>query len=200
MSYFPLFKISLIFCINMVLSFLKLSTLYSSLNVSKPLNSQSWIIYSPSPALALPSNRLTQAFHFVVYWNVFCLSLFLDPPTLEVGPIDWPLSVCVRPVYLLGVLRYLLVVRAFGRHSLVMGELFVYIRCLSGVFLKTDHRIFPKLGMKLKDSKGNKVTEPNFPKKIWIIQHFSKIWSKMRFFDFCRKSKSLTPTFFDWKL
>ena len=29
----------------------------------------------------------------------------------------------------------------------------------------TPHRIFPKLGMKLKDNKGNKVTEPNFPKK-----------------------------------
>ena len=49
--------------------------------------------------------------------------------------------------------------------------------------------------MKLKDNKGKKVTEPDLPKKIWIIQNFSKMWSKMRFFDFCRKSKSLTPTF-----
>jgi hypothetical protein len=64
-------------------------------------------------------------------------------------------------------------------------------------FSKTDHRIFPKLGMKLKDNKGNKVTEPNFPKKIWIIQKFLKMWLKMRFSDFCWKSKSLTPTFFD---
>ena len=39
-------------------------------------------------------------------------------------------GVGVRPVYILGVLLYHLVVRAFGRHSLVMGELFVYIRCL----------------------------------------------------------------------
>ena len=67
--------------------------------------------------------------------------------------------------------------------------------CLFRFFSKTDHRIFPKLGMKLKDNKGNKVTEQDFPKKIWIIQNFSKIWSKMSFFDFCRKSKSLTPTF-----
>ena len=98
-------------------------------------------------------------------WMRFISLIFLDPPTLEVGPIDsLPL---VRPS-----VRY-------------------------QFFSKTDHRIFPKLGMKLKDNKGNKVTEPDFPKKIWIIQNFSKIWSKMRFFDFCRKSKSLTPTFFD---
>ena len=40
-------------------------------------------------------------------------------------------GVGVRPVYILGVLLYHLVVRAFGRHSLVMGELFVFIRCPS---------------------------------------------------------------------
>ena len=99
--------------------------------------------------------------------------LFLDPPTLEVvGPTDF------------GGWSYRLTPVRLSVCPCVCPEF----------FSKTDHRIFPKLGMKLKDNKGNKVTEPDFPKKIWIIQNFSKIWSKMRFFDFCRKSKSLTPT------
>ena len=37
-------------------------------------------------------------------------------------------------------------------------------------FSKTGHRIFLKLGRKLKDNKGKKVTKPDFPEKIWIIQ------------------------------
>ena len=31
-----------------------------------------------------------------------------------------------------------------------------------------------KLGTKLKDNKGTKVTEPDFPKKFWIIQKSRK--------------------------
>jgi hypothetical protein len=33
-------------------------------------------------------------------------------------------------------------------------------------FQKTDHGIFPKLGMKLKYNKVKKVTEPDFPKSL----------------------------------
>ena len=82
--------------------------------------------------------------------------MFLDPPTLEVGPIDWPLSVrvCVRP------------------------------SVRSEFFSKTDHRIFPKLGMKLKDNKGNKVTEPNFPIKSGSFKIFQKYGQKWGFLTF----------------
>ena len=34
----------------------------------------------------------------------------------------------------------------------------------------TDHRIFPKLGMKLQDNIALRLTKPDFPGKIWFIQ------------------------------
>ena len=49
-----------------------------------------------------------------------------------------------------------------------------------------------KLGTKLGDNKGTKVTEPDFPKKFWIIQKFKKKWHFLRFFDFLL-SKSVGP-------
>ena len=36
-------------------------------------------------------------------------------------------------------------------------------------FSKTGHRIFPKLGMKLKDNSALKLTKPDFSGKIWFI-------------------------------
>ena len=42
-----------------------------------------------------------------------------------------------------------------------------------------------KLGMKVGDIERKKVTEPDFGKKIWIIQKFKKNSHFLRFFDFC---------------
>ena len=57
-------------------------------------------------------------------------------------------------------------------------------------------RIFLIFGQKLDIDKLTKLTEPDFPKKIWIIQKFTKKCHFLRFFDFCWKSKSLIGTFF----
>ena len=77
-------------------------------------------------------------------------SSFLDPPTLEVGPIDRPMSV-----------------RPFVRSSVCPD-----------FFSITGHRIFLKLGMKFQDNNGHEVTKPDFPGKIWFIQKLQKCVQK----------------------
>ena len=86
----------------------------------------------------------------------------LDPPTLEVGPLNS--SMCVR--------TYVRNVR-----TCVCSEF----------FSKTRHRIFLKFGMKLKDHNRKNVTEPDFSGKIWFLGKSGKSAKKCGFSYFSRK-------------
>ena len=48
-------------------------------------------------------------------------------------------------------------------------------------------RIFLKLGTMIDNVKGKKVTEPDYPKKFWIIQKVQKCAILEGFLDFSQK-------------
>ena len=61
-------------------------------------------------------------------------------------------------------------------------------------FSKTGHRIFLKLGMKLKDNSGHNLTKPDFPGKIWFVQKLPKCVKNE--FDFSWKPWSFILSFY----
>ena len=122
--------------------------------------------------------------------NIPTLQAILDPPTLEVGPINWPLYVCpsvwwylaFSPKRLLPILDPGLTEGIPCNHtSPSVGWSIRLLFCPSLDISETFISFFIIFCMKLGHHKGTKVTEPDFWKKIlwghkWEKKHFEGIF------------------------